>query len=197
VQLNLDHIGILTRSLLHTVRDLPQECIRHEIQAQPAEGTMEQYVTMPHEGSPFLLLIEAIDDGPYKRALGKRGPGLHHLGCVTNNLNDAIQYFTRFGLLLHPVSRKLDSQRTAWLCRRGIPFLVELYQSDHLADPPFQNIKLELPSPLMEKKTIDFIPGIELSYSIAERLRLRLPGNCIDISIRTEKGSTPGFKMHL
>jgi len=45
------------------------------------EGTLEIYVGPP-EATARLLLMEAVKDGAYRRALQKRGPGLHHIAIL-------------------------------------------------------------------------------------------------------------------
>ena len=100
--LNLDHIAILTLNLSATASQLSEGLIPENPEQQPAEGTLEQYVCLPSDTAPALLLMQAVDDGPYRTALKKRGPGLHHLGFTTDSIDKAVQHFHRRGLLLHP-----------------------------------------------------------------------------------------------
>jgi len=191
MNIQLDHIAILTRSLERTEKLLPQAFVRHEIEVQPAEGTIEQYINLPNEGYPSLLLMEATEDGPYKKSLHKRGAGLHHLGCVTSDIDDAIHYFSKCGLLLHPISLRTYSHRVVWLCRPGIPFLLELYQNETFSGQHSNNIQLALPSSTMQGNAIEFIPGLTIHRSIDDEMRMMLNEQSIPINLSSAQGSSP------
>jgi hypothetical protein len=124
---------------------LPQICTLHPPEDQPAEGTRERYVTFGGERVPALLLIQAITDGPYARAMEKRGPGLHHIGCVCGDIKKEISGRSTGRLLLHPVSLRTYNQGVVWLCRPGVPFLVELMESPEQGAIPFDKASIRLP----------------------------------------------------
>ncbi len=128
-----DHIAILTADLRHLSERLPTFCRKEPIESFPAEGTMEQYVEIT-EGAPRLLLLQPIAEGPYARALKKRGPGLHHIGAKTASLIALIPRLSEQGLLLHPISIQSLAQGVAWLCRPGLPFLIELSEGEAIAE---------------------------------------------------------------
>jgi hypothetical protein len=86
MDIRIDHIAILTDSLERLSAQFPAHFVAQAIEEQPGEGAREQYVFLPTAGAPSLLLLQAIQAGPYPRAMDKRGPGLHHFGCTINCL---------------------------------------------------------------------------------------------------------------
>ena len=130
-----DHIAILVRSIDATVRSFPQTCVLHPNEEQPSEGTLEKYVTFGDRISPSVLLMQAVAEGPYLRAMKKRGPGLHHIGCVCSDIEDQIFSGAGSRLLLHPITIRTMRHDTVWFCRPGLPFLVELHQRPNVGNP--------------------------------------------------------------
>jgi catechol 2,3-dioxygenase-like lactoylglutathione lyase family enzyme len=96
------------------------------VESFPSEGTRELYLGDP-ERPGLLLLIQPEGDGPYARALAKRGPGLHH---VALDVPDAAAFVQGAGpWLLHPASlTTLPGGRTAWLARPGAGVLIEVQE---------------------------------------------------------------------
>ncbi|PKL76780.1 MAG: hypothetical protein CVV27_08540 [Candidatus Melainabacteria bacterium HGW-Melainabacteria-1] len=139
----IDHIAVLTTDLRRQSDALPAFCHKQAIESFPEEGTMEQYVEIT-EQSPKLLLLQAIAAGPYARALAKRGPGLHHLGVKTLSLKALIPSISAQGLLMHPISIQTLEQGVAWLCRPGLPFLIEL--SEGKVEAAVEPFELGLPT---------------------------------------------------
>ena len=127
-----NHIAILVRSLAAVSDSLPTFSKRHNTEDQPTEGTREQYIDVDGEDAVLLLLIQPIADGPYSHALARRGPGVHHIGCVTSSITAELDRIRDSRLLIHPISLKMYRKSVVWLCRPGVPFLVELMQT---ADP--------------------------------------------------------------
>jgi len=163
LKLHLDHIAILTRCLSKLEASLPVELGRLEVDTFPGEGTKEQYIDLASSGRPSLLLIESIGDGPYRRALQKRGAGLHHFGFVTDSMNDAVDYFSKQGLLLHPISLKTLDQGVVWMCRPGIPFLVEIAEVEESEAIVSSPVSMAIPG--LQEKNIDWLPDLSLSLS--------------------------------
>ncbi len=128
-----NHVAALVRDLAAVAASLPDACTLHAPEEMPSEGTREQYVTFgddrPDKRVPALLLMQAIADGPYQRALEKRGPGLHHLGCVCSDIDKEAIEGSASRLLLHPISLHTRKSGVVWMCRPGMPFLVELVES--------------------------------------------------------------------
>jgi hypothetical protein len=95
------------------------------------EGTREIYVE--HGKGNSLLLMEPIKPGAYRRAMEKRGPGLHHLAIDVLKLEDFIASVAQSGWLLHPNSLKtIKASRTAYLARPGFPGLIEVQEYDEI-----------------------------------------------------------------
>ncbi|MBN1150459.1 VOC family protein [candidate division WOR-3 bacterium] len=141
-----NHIAILVRNLESVSKSLPPACILHAPEEQPAEGTRERYVTFGGENVPALLLIQAIADGPYSRALEKRGPGLHHIGCVCGDIEKEVSRCSILGLLLHPISLLTRKYGVVWLCRPGVPYLVELMENPEQSEILFDKETIRLPA---------------------------------------------------
>ncbi|MBI5724518.1 MAG: hypothetical protein HZA50_11205 [Planctomycetes bacterium] len=141
-----NHIAVLIPNLEAVSQSLPAFCKRHPVEEQPTESTKEQYVDICGEDAVMLLLVQPIGtSGPYSRALGKRGPGLHHIGCITQSIADELAISNKHQLLLHPTSLKTYPRGVIWLCRPGVPFLVELIQ-DSGPVTPISKCNLHLPS---------------------------------------------------
>jgi len=97
----------------------------------PGEGTREAYLGGPGARSR-LLLMQALDgaQGPYRRALEKRGPGLHHVALAAPDVEGFVAGLAGSGWLLLPRSLEtLRGARTAWLARPGVPALIEVFES--------------------------------------------------------------------
>jgi catechol 2,3-dioxygenase-like lactoylglutathione lyase family enzyme len=100
------------------------------------EGTREVYVGgRDHEGS--LLLMEAVREGAYRRAMAKRGPGLHHIAIDVLDLENYLEGLATSGWLLHPKSlRSIEVAKTAWLARPGVPTLIEVHGRETIDERP-------------------------------------------------------------
>jgi hypothetical protein len=129
----VDHIAVLTTDLRRQSDALPSSCRKEAIESFPAEGTREQYVELA-ERVPRLLLLQPIGAGPYSRALKKRGPGLHHVGVKTQSIKALVPRISELGLLMHPISIQTIEHGVAWLCRPGVPFLIEVAEGKVGAD---------------------------------------------------------------
>lgn len=140
-----NHIAILVSDMEAVSSVLPHACTLHASEDQPTEGTRERYVTLGEEETPSLLLMQAISNGPYSRALHKRGPGLHHIGCVCEDLEREIAESDRQRLLLHPISLRTYKYGVVWLCRPGVPYLVELMQNPEECAKPHGKAVIRLP----------------------------------------------------
>lgn len=92
-----------------------------------------------------LLLVEAISESPYTRALESRGPGLHHIGISVKNLEGYIDSLAGSGWLMLPQSILTIEKQTVWLCRPGIPTLLEIFESGSNHDGGMVIETLEIP----------------------------------------------------
>ena len=99
----------------------------------PSEGTREIYVGPPAKGA-LLLLMEATGPGPYRKALEKRGPGLHHVAIDVASIDEYVKSLVGSGWLLHPTSlQTLAKRQTVYLSRPGLRALIEVQQPDKLS----------------------------------------------------------------
>jgi catechol 2,3-dioxygenase-like lactoylglutathione lyase family enzyme len=175
--LKLDHLGILTTSLERCAAQIPGAFEMEEVEEQPAEGTREQYVVGSAGEHPHLLLLEPVAPGPYRRAMDKRGPGLHHLGCHTDDLDSAIEHLAARGLLLHSVSLSTYAKGVVWMCRPGIPFLVELYQPSEFGGGAGSQVGISMPhSAGAVHVPLDLIPNVSVVQGSEPALRIESSG---------------------
>jgi hypothetical protein len=92
-----------------------------------SEGTREIYVGDFNENSSKILLVEPYGEGSYKKALKKRGAGLHHLGLDVDNLVEYCTALGQSGWLLHSHSLlSAPKLKTAYLVRPGVPLILEI-----------------------------------------------------------------------
>jgi methylmalonyl-CoA/ethylmalonyl-CoA epimerase len=128
------HVAILVPSVLKAAdyfRQLGFEVEDEEIFPE----TREIYVQGSERNA--LLLLEARDTGSYRRALEKRGPGIHHLAIDVLDLDGFLDSISASGWLLHLNSLKtIKDNRTAYLARPGFPALIEVQEKNKLMDGP-------------------------------------------------------------
>jgi hypothetical protein len=167
----LNHVAILVRDIERVLSDSNLDAaIVGNIERFPSEGTRELYIGDKSMGGR-LLLIEPIAEGPYQRALKKRGPGLHHLAIDVSQLEDFVHSLGNSGWFLHPSSvESLKRSRTAWLCRSGCP-LIEVQESQ-LRD--FSNYFVEkVIHPFSEEKLVTALNCRRLSSGIRFKLETK------------------------
>lgn len=127
------------------------------------EGTREIYVESSLGNS--LLLMEPLDHGPYRKAMEKRGPGLHHIAIDVLDLKSCIQSLSGSGWLLHPMSIKtISHSQTAYLARPGFPGLIEVQERNKLSTKTFFVNKMTLK---MDPSLIKLLKPIGLDKMIA------------------------------
>ncbi len=132
----LTHVAVLVRSLDQAVAHIASLGLKiNPFEEFEHEGTRECYIGLPQHHAR-LLLLEAIKDGPYRRALIKRGPGLHHIGVTVPNLEDYADQLGSAGWLLHTRSlATVRKQQTAYFARPKIPYLVEAWEHPSSVGP--------------------------------------------------------------
>ena len=138
----LDHVALVVQRLEPVLERLGHIADQvGPIEAFPSEGTREVYVG---ESAAKLLLMEPTSsEGPYARALAKRGPGLHHVALNTPNLKEFLGGVR--GWLLVPASvETIAKSNTAWLARPGTPTLLEVHEAEPVSGDPLVST-VELP----------------------------------------------------
>lgn len=124
-----------------------------------SEGTKEIYVGSYEKQKGLLLLLEAISEGAYKRALNKRGPSLHHIAIDVLDVQNFIHYAQSLGWKLHPSSEQTMEYDTAWFYLKGIPTLIEVHQKRELSSRPSKVSKVEIP---LQEEQLSMFQGIGL-----------------------------------
>jgi hypothetical protein len=146
----LDHAALLVRSLEALLPVLAARgWLAEPIRSYPKEGTRETYVAAGGAGLKApgrLLLVEPAGEGPYARALARRGPGLHHLGLTATDLSAFAASLPASGWYVHPFSLRGGAKLgDLWLFRPGFPALVEVFQGAWSAEPAGLIQGVELP----------------------------------------------------
>lgn len=173
----LDHAAVLTRSVDQAAASLARFHLpAGPVEEFPGEGTREQYWG-GEDLDGRLLLLEALDstsDGPYARALRKRGPGLHHVALRVPALEPYLAGLE--GWLLHRVSLgTVAGSRTAWLARPGIEVLVEVQESTLAAqdaDPVLTAVEVPCASGLAHLVAQLAVPTLQPAAPGRARLHL-------------------------
>lgn len=135
----IDHVALLVRSVERSAEALARLGVGDigEKESFPGEGTAEVYVGAARRGAK-LLLMEAIGPGPYQRALEKRGPGLHHVAIVVDDVPAAVARAVEAGW------RSMKTGKVSWVGRTGLP-LVELVPRGTTSAPLVSEVALPLP----------------------------------------------------
>ena len=95
----LNHVAFLVQSIEHALeRNSFSSVDVGEIEAFPSEGTRELYVGSPAMGR--ILFMQAIAEGPYQRALEKRGEGLHHIALDVESIDAFVSQISGSGWYL-------------------------------------------------------------------------------------------------
>lgn len=184
--LNLDHIAILTADIRQVGSSLPTWLLPHKLEEQPSEGTLEQYACPNSANDPCLLLMQAISSGPYLKAFKKRGAGLHHIAYATDDIDDAVTLFAGHGLLLHPISLTTYSDQVVWMCRPGIPFMLELFQPAQISQLDQTQTTVDIPPSILKaQKNIEFLPSILITAGRNNQIGIQMNQNrcVIDLSV--------------
>ncbi|MEZ5977706.1 MAG: VOC family protein [Planctomycetota bacterium] len=140
----LDHVALVVHRI-EPVMERLGDLERGPIEEFPREGTREVYLG---SGTARLLLMQPTrSDGPYARALAKRGAGLHHVAIRVPDL-DAFLADVRGWLLVPACVRDIAATRTAWFARPGVATLLEVAEGAPDDGVPIVE-RVELPGPLL------------------------------------------------
>jgi hypothetical protein len=144
------------------------------------EGTREIYVQFG-QGNP-LLLMEPKGNGSYRRALDKRGPGLHHLAIDVLDLNAYLKSIKGSGWLLHLNSiDSIKDYKTAYLARPGFPGLIEVHEKESLSDSPLFVQKIVIP---LEEKHKQLLQAVGLEKIVTHSTQSILTLSGIEIEMK-------------
>lgn len=129
-EVRVDHVALLVSRLETCVERLQQAGVAvpvdwaQAIESFPGEGTRELYLGPEGTGTRLLLMEALPGEGPYARALAKRGPGLHHLGL---EVEDPVVFARGSGWLVHPSClESFPEGGCLWLARPGVGCLLEV-----------------------------------------------------------------------
>jgi len=133
----LDHVSILVEAVDTAARLFADSGIAiGDKEIFGDTGTEEIYVGS-NENQALLLLQAPTGAGPYRRALTKRGPGLHHLALATDDFNHTNDKLAALGWLVHPASlRNFKKGTTVYYVRPGVGIIIELITHKQLEPKP-------------------------------------------------------------
>jgi hypothetical protein len=117
--------------------------------------------------------MEAIAEGPYKKALNKRGPGLHHIAIDVESIELFIKSITGSGWLLHPQSLATIKHQTVYLARPGFPCLIEVQQKNNLNEEEIFVNEIGLNFEAQLNRLVEVL-GLAESVKSSEELYLKL-----------------------
>jgi hypothetical protein len=131
---NIDHISVLVDFVERAAERFAAAGIEIGDKETFADvGTEEIYVgdgTM----QALLLLQAASGDGPYKRALEKRGTGIHHIAICTDDYDAFNEKLSGLGWFVHPSSlRNYRKGQTVFYVRPGVKAMIELITKEEIA----------------------------------------------------------------
>jgi len=176
---SFSHIALLVPSVEQSAQFLNSQNIKTESpEVFESEGTKEVYVGSYETQKGLLLLLEAISEGPYKKAMMKRGPSLHHIAIDVLDTEEFVVKAQHIGWQLHPVSKETMSYKTAWFFLKGIPTLIEVHQKKSLSAKPSKISRIELP---LQKEHLPLFEGIGLGdiVSCGKELCFRVDDNSL------------------
>jgi len=170
----LDHVAFVVPDLAVPSRKLELHGLEPgPVTEFPGEGTRERYLG-PEGTDGRVLLLQPIADGPYLRALRRRGPGLHHLALGVTDVPARVAALAGSGWYLHPVSlATVADHRTAWLARPDAPTLIELVEAPRSGPSPV-SVRVTLPAAVTRPGLLDALgcPEIEESPTSGPMLHL-------------------------
>ena len=162
----IDHVALVARHLESTLDKIaPHNAHAGPIEDFPGEGTREVYLGAGQQAA-LLLMQPTSDEGPYARALKKRGPGLHHLAIHVPALETYIASLEGSGWYLLPQSLATIAQsRTVWLARPGVGVLVEVAESTSKRSAPALVGHIEVPATHPREGLFEAVGLAEVGYS--------------------------------
>lgn len=179
----ISHIAFLVKSV-EQAASVPEltPFFKGPAETWEGEGTLEIYVGPPG-ATARLLLMEAVKDGAYRRALQKRGPGLHHIAIDVLDLENFVADLSGSGWLLHPQSlRTIKKSKTAYLARPGIPTLIEVQEREQFPEGLQFIETVELPWPNEAMRTVNCLQVRDLQQSFDGEMWLKIGAHRVPAS---------------
>lgn len=179
----LSHVALLLPSINRAAQHLKTfDFPIGPAQEWESEGTREIYVGDMKSNSGTILLMEPVKEGAYTRAMRKRGPGLHHVAIDVLNLEAFIDEISSSGWLLHPKSLKTIRQsKTAYLCRPGIPTLIEVQEREKLTDASVFVQEIMIPNLTDKDLQLFHVLGLDGISTSVSGLSFLIQGKLISI----------------
>lgn len=160
----LSHVAFLVPALKEAVQ-VPESMGLFINPLDSFEETLEIYVG-EDSFDGRLLLMEAKESGSYRKALEKRGPGLHHIAVDVLDLESYVASLSGSGWLLHLNSLRYAKQmRLVYLARPGFPGLIEVQEKKELSPAPSFISKFEVPFMAKQMKMMEALGVVGIQPS--------------------------------
>ncbi len=127
--------------------------------------------------------MQAVGEGPYRAAMVKRGPGIHHIAINAPDVTAFLDRVSGSGWYLHPKSfATYKKHKTIWLSRPGVPMLVEVVEkvSPEGFDRDIEAFvsRIEVPLPHDKPLMADSLGvGESVQKSSSQRIFITIRGN--------------------
>lgn len=145
----LNHVALLVEKIEPILaKKLFDPALVGRIESFESEGTREVYIGAENQ-SGKVLLMEPIAEGPYQKALKKRGPGLHHIALDVDDVTLFCRELAGSGWYLHPKSLDFfQHEGFVFLARPGGPTLIEVQKKKGTFKSSLvQSLSLSFPTP--------------------------------------------------
>ena len=89
--MKIDHIAIAVNDVEASAKVYQKALGIDEIEFETVESEGVKVAIIPMENGRIELIQPTNDDGPIKKYLDKKGPGLHHLALETDNIEGEVE----------------------------------------------------------------------------------------------------------
>jgi methylmalonyl-CoA/ethylmalonyl-CoA epimerase len=89
--MKIDHIAIAVNDVEASAKVYQKALGIDEIEFETVESEGVKVAIIPMENGRIELIQPTNDDGPIKKFLDKKGPGLHHLALETDNIEGEVE----------------------------------------------------------------------------------------------------------
>ena len=89
--MKIDHIAIAVNDVEASAKVYQKALGIDEIEFETVDSEGVKVAIIPMENGRIELIQPTNDDGPIKKFLDKKGPGLHHLALETDNIEGEVE----------------------------------------------------------------------------------------------------------
>ena len=96
--MKIDHIAIAVNDVEASAKVYQKALGIDKIEFETVESEGVKVAIIPMENGRIELIQPTNDDGPIKKFLDKKGPGLHHLALETDNIEGEVERMEGCGI---------------------------------------------------------------------------------------------------